>query len=154
MPRSVELRIDTQVAKRTSAGVVVAGITLHVDEVTFPAERWTDFAEVVLHVLTEAALSLLRGVSVPIEVRFMEEPYVLELSSVSATRWRVALVEDRLIREIRSIHEFSANELVDDLVAGSERLLSLCRERNWWSTDSDRLQSAVRALHARPRLVP
>jgi hypothetical protein len=93
-------------------------------------------------------------VRVPIEVRFMEGPYVLELCRVSATRWRVALIEDRLSREIRSIHEFSANELVDDLVTGSERLLAPCRERSWWSTDSDRLQSAVRALHARPKLVP
>jgi len=84
----------------------------------------------------------------------MEGPYVLELTRVSTTTWRAALVEDRLNREIRSIHEFSGSELVEDLVTESERLLSLCRERNWWSTDSDRLQSAIRTLRARPRLLP
>ena len=94
-----------------------------------------------------------RSVDLRIDLQ-MEGPYVLELCRISATRWSVALIEDGLTREIRSIHECSANELVDDITTGSERLLALCRERSWWSTDSDRLQSAVRALNARPRLLP
>lgn len=108
-------------ARRTSAGVVVAGITLHADALAFPAKGWTDFAE--------------------------------ELSRVSAATWRAALVEDRLTRDTRSIHELSASELVEDLVSESERLLSLCSERTWWSADSARLQAAVRTLRARPRLL-
>ena len=107
-------------ARRTSAGVVVAGITLHADALAFPAKGWTDFAEVVLLVLTEAALALLRGNPGPLEVRFMEGPYLVELSRVSAATWRAALVEDRLTRDTRSIHELSASELVEDLVSESE----------------------------------
>jgi hypothetical protein len=131
---------------QSAAGLVYGGLYLQVDEQQFPDSRWTDFVVVVLAWWCKALTEVLSGVREPIEVRFMEGPYLAMIGPKSAASIHLQLVDAGLRRRIRYEAEVQIDQLVDSALSAAGEALSECRRRNWWSKDSDELEFAIAAL--------
>ena len=59
--------------------------------------------------------------------------------------------ERQLPRVVRTIM-FDPVEFATSLLRSSERMLSICRERNWWSNDADLLEASAMTLMANATL--
>jgi hypothetical protein len=70
----------------TSTGAAAVWVVL--DGVAFPEAGWTDFPMVILPWWTDAAIKLLRGAAGPVEMRFMDGPYWVELCANGADNVR------------------------------------------------------------------
>jgi hypothetical protein len=130
---------------RTATGLVYAELYLQVGELQFPDSRWTDFVVVVLSWWCEALHRLLAGVREPIDVRFMEGPYLVEIGPLDQGRVHLVLVEDRK-REICCEAEVDARVLVRSVVSATDKTLKECRTRDCWSDDTGKLLAASIAL--------
>src|SRR5689334_14488413 len=86
---------------RSAAGLVYGGLCVQVGELQFPDSRWTDLVVVVLAWWCRALSRLLSGEREPVEVRFMEGPYLAEIGPIRARSIRLRLIEAGLHRRIR-----------------------------------------------------
>src|SRR5262245_40886536 len=133
---SLQVEVEEDQAGRSGAGAVFAGVLLRVNVGAFPAERWTDFAIVILASLADLSVRLLRGDATGGVVRFMEGPYVVEVAATSSDGWRVALIEDRAQRIVRHDGLFEREPFLQSLLAAGDRMLAVCQEQGWRSSDS------------------
>ena len=117
----------------------------------FPAEGWIDFAVLMLSHWASAALQLLQEEAAPVEVRFMEGPFLVGVEPLSDTRWRAWFIEAGLRPCTRFEVEVPIDDFVESLVSSSARILDACRERGWWSSDTDELERVTEALRRRCR---
>lgn len=145
------IRIGDGEFGRSAAGLVYGGISLVVGETTFPDLRWTDFVVVVLTWWCRALQRILRGDPEPIEVRFMEGPYLVELQLTRPGFVQIALVEAGLRRRVNTQVEVEIAPLVESLLGASDRTLLECRNRSWWSPDADELLKEVVELKLEAR---
>ncbi len=136
---------------KSAAGLVYAGLCLQVDDFQFPDPQWTDFVVVVLAWWCGALSRLLGGERGPIEVRFMEGPFLVELGPVDQELVHLVLVEAGLKRRICLDAEVDARPLIRSVLSATEKTLAECRSRNWWSDDADKLSAASNALRQRFR---
>ncbi len=148
--KSARLELDTTSVERSGAGLVIAGIRLHVDGVSFPSHIWTDFAVVVLLWWADAAMSALNGDLGTHEIRFLEGPFLVRLTPRTGGAWHLALVDNFLVPQIRFEGTVRPAPLLRSLVAASDVILALCRDRGWESRDSARLELTISRL--RPRV--
>jgi hypothetical protein len=143
------VQIDVESLTRSASGTVHGKLLLQIEEVSFPHPEWTDFVVVVLGWWCDAACRLYGGAREPIEVRFMEGPYLAELRSAPAQRWQVNLIEDGLLgRRVHHRSDVDAAPLMQSLLVASEEILEACKTRGWWSADADNLVSASRGLRS------
>jgi hypothetical protein len=140
------IEVSEESLGRSAAGLVYGKLLLHVDGISFPHTEWTDFVVVVLAWWCRAALRLLQGEHGPIEVRFMEGPFLTELRSTPTQRWHVSLVEAGLKRHVRHSANVEAESLVRSLLVASEKILEACQVRDWWTPDANDLASTVEDL--------
>jgi hypothetical protein len=145
----VLLEVDTARVGRSRAGLVYAGLAVRAGDVVFPAEGWVDNAVVVLSWWTDAALQLLDEATSAVEVRFMEGPFLVGLETSSASVWHASFVEAGLHRRTLFEVNMSVDSFLDSLISSSMRILTICREHAWWTTDADILEHATRALRER-----
>lgn len=131
---------------RSAAGLVYAELCLHLGEVQFPEPRWTDFVVVVLTWWCEALRRLLAGEREPIEVRFMEGPYLVEIGPTDHGLVHLVLVEARLKRIIRCEADVDARAFIRSVLSATDRTIAECRTRGWWSDDADKLVDARDAM--------
>jgi hypothetical protein len=131
---------------RSAAGLVYGGLYLQIDQFQFPNPRWTDFVVVVLAWWCRALSRLLAGESAPVEVRFMEGPYLAEIASENMERVHLKLVDAGLNRRVRLEVQVSADVLIDSVLAAATRALAECKVRGWWSHDASELADAIKAL--------
>lgn len=137
----------------TEAGLVFGGVWLRVDGVAFPAEGWTDFVVVVLGWWADAAAELLTGNAVPIEVDFMDGPYRARLRLADGG-WNLDLLErGRTLLVLRTVL-VDGRLLATSVIRASERVLEACLKYGWVSTDTSRLDVALRRLKASLPVAP
>jgi len=136
------IEVDVETLARSGAGLVYGKLVLRIDGVEFPHPAWTDFAVVVLGWWCDAAVQLFQGDPGPIDVRFMEGPFLVELQSAPRHCWHLVLIEDDVSRRIRYSADVDAASLGRSLLFASERILEVCQIRGWWSPDADHLMSA------------
>jgi hypothetical protein len=127
---------------RSAAGLVYAELSLQVGELQLPDSRWTDFVVVVLTWWREALHRLLAGEREPIEVRFMEGPYLVDIGPIDQDRVHLVLVEAQLKRKICREAEVDARALIRSVLSAADKTLAECRMRGWWSDDADKLVAA------------
>jgi hypothetical protein len=140
------LVLRTNVLGRSKIGRVYAGLSLKLNELSFPHPDWSDFVVVILSWWCQAAMRLLQGSSSSAEVRFMEGPFRAELHTTSSAAWHISLVEAGLSRKVHCSTEIEADSLIRSILETSQQVLRICKEQNWWSSDADDLESATATL--------
>jgi hypothetical protein len=128
---------------QAGSGLVWAEITLQVDGEYFPDPEWTDFIVVVLGWWCGALVEILRGAQGPIDVHFMEGPYLAELRQLSGQSLRLTLVEDAVTRRVVREDDVDLAPLVQSVLSAADQILTECEQREWWSADETNL-AAVR----------
>lgn len=152
MTELARLELDTTTAGRSLNGLVHAGLVLRVNGMAFPTERWTDFVLVVLTSWAEAAIKLVRDSASPVDVHFMEGPFVVRLDVASPTHWRLKILEDGLITHVRHDAEIEAGPLVESILSSSASILAYCEDHGWESRDRESLKLiTLDLLHLRGR---
>jgi hypothetical protein len=131
---------------RSEAGLVYGGLHLKVDEQRFPDSRWTDFVVVLLAWWCRALARVIEGAREPVEVRFMEGPYVVMIGPMHGHSVRLKLVDAGLKRRVRYEADVLIDPLVESLLAAAGKLVVECRTRDWWSKDADELVDAMAVL--------
>ena len=127
---------------RSKSGVVHGPIYLLVDDLSFPDSRWTDFVVVILGWWCRALSRIVDGDGGPIEVRFMEGPYLVELGPLDSGLLHLALVEAGTKRRYLRQAEVEIVPLIRSILSAADQLLAQCKARGWWSTDEDNLETA------------
>lgn len=145
--QEARVELGTSDLTLTDSGLAFGEIWLRVDGVAFPAEGWTDFVVVVLGWWADAASELLTGNAGAIEVDFMDGPYRARLR-LAEEGWNLDLVERgrSLLVLRRALVE--GQLLSRSIIEASERVLEVCLKNGWLSTDTARLEAAVRRLRA------
>jgi hypothetical protein len=105
----------------------------------FPDRRWNDAVVVTLLAWAEAVLRILTRRSTGAEVRFMDGPYLVALSTDRAETWRVELFETGRHKIARGSHLVDRRLVRSAVVVAAARTLAKCSEHYWWSPDIDRL---------------
>lgn len=141
---SLYVVVDPERAGRTSH-LVFTGVTLRTGAEAFPTESWTDFTVVVLSWWIPA-VSRVYANGRREQLSFMEGPYWAEIWRDAAGSWSADLVENRRHRRVLRTITFDAEEFANSLVQAADVTLRLCRERGWWSSDADLLESSARSF--------
>lgn len=142
--------VDISVAGRSSSGLVHAGVYIQIDESSFPNKTWSDFAVVINSWWCEAALRLLAGKTEYAEFRFMEGPYLAEVSPVTGPTWQIKCVEVQASGRVTHYQDsIDSGPFVQSLLDSAEAILDLCRQRNWWNDDAETLKSNASLLQER-----
>lgn len=131
---------------RSAAGLVCGGLYVQAGEFQFPDLRWTDFVVVVLGWWCRALSRVLTGDRTPVEVRFMEGPYLVEIGPKSAQSIHLKLIEAGLSRRVHLEADAPMHILADSVLAAAARALAECEARGWWSDDEDELADAMVVL--------
>lgn len=127
---------------RSGAGLVYGELSLQIGEMRFPGVHWNDFVVVVLTWWCRALLRLLTGEQGPIEVQFMEGPYLAELGPLNSSSLHMVLIEAGLNRRVCREADVEFGPLIESALSASDRTLSECKNRKWLSNDSDELADA------------
>jgi len=128
--------------ERTAAGGIHGCVFLEVGDQRFPDEHWRDFVVVLLGWWCRALSRCLEGDPGPIDIHFMEGPYLVELGHASSGTLRLALVERGRVRRTVVEAVVESRALIDSALVACTRVLALCRENGWWSDDTDELGGA------------
>lgn len=126
---------------RSSTGLVYGGVFVQVGDLVFPSNDWTDFVVVVLSWWCRALSRILAGESMPIEIRFMEGPYSVEISS--ANRAILLMLKSGANASIQHQIEVTPGPLVDSVVLAAMQVSRKCREQGWCSDDLKELEGAM-----------
>jgi hypothetical protein len=127
---------------RSRVGIVHGPICLRVDGFSFPDLQWTDFVVVILTWWCRALFRILEGDRGPVEVRFMEGPFLVELGPQGKDTLRLTLVEAGLKRRIVRNADVKTAPLIRSIISASDRTLIQCKKHQWWSNDEDCLAAA------------
>lgn len=138
--------MTSDVLSCTAAGAVYGNISVRVNGLSFPDAHWTDFVVIVLNWWCQAVLRLVRGEKGPVEVRYMEGPFLVEISAPASEVWHMALVNAGLTRRVLHRTDIEASSLVSSILEASDRTIATCRRQSWSSTDLDELVAAVGSL--------
>lgn len=126
------------------AGPTTGDITVTLGDIVFPQPRWNDFAVVILEAWASALLRLLRAASKAERIHFMEGPYAVDISRLDGGALRVRALErpnqERACVDVRSLG------LVESVLVSAEQTLKICRDRNFWSMDAERLEQELPSL--------
>lgn len=144
--KQATLHIGTDRFGQSTAGLVYGGLHIQLDEQRFPDLGWTDFVVVVLAWWCRALATVLEGEETPIEVRFMEGPYLAMIGPASGETLRLELVEAGKSRRVVCEGDVLSDPLVRSALASAESTIVECRKRNWWSKDADELVDAIATL--------
>ena len=144
-PARIELDLES-VSRSPVSGLVTAGIWIRADGQDFPANGWTDSAVVILATLEEGVLRLLRGDSASERVSFMEGPFVVGVDGTRVGPWSMALVQRKRSGDVETSATVEREPFVQSLIHASDRILRICRYREWETVDSIRLANATTAL--------
>ena len=147
---TVELDLDA--VGRASSGNVFSGIWLDVDGLAFPQRGWSDFSVVMLSWWLPSAEALLR-LNSPQSLRFMEGPYavVLETPPDRSGQWLVRCTEQGQRTRVALESAVDSMTLTSSLSSQSRRLLTVCRDKQWWNDDCDALERAINTLERAAR---
>lgn len=140
------LELDLTKARVSKSGLVSAGLHLRLSNLLLPHPEWTDFTVVVLKWWVAAALSLLRGEQQAVEVRFMEGPFLVTIEARSEQTWRLKFIEAGCRADVKTEATVEALPLIRSILSTSDAVLTLCRERRWWSSDAETLVSSLAQL--------
>lgn len=144
--KQATIHIGTDRFGQSAAGLVYGGLHIQLGERRFPDLGWTDFVVVVLSWWCRALARVLEGEGNPVEVRFMEGPYLVVIGPASGQAFHLELVEAGKSRRILCETDVLIDPLVKSVVASAELTIVECRNRDWWSNDADELVDALAAL--------
>ncbi|MBV6447994.1 hypothetical protein [Nitrosomonas sp.] len=140
------VKLDTTAPCCTEAGLILCGLSLHVNGLNFPSPEWVDFPIVVLGWWTEAVIPLLRGSAEPVQARFMEGPYVIEFRVRTAEIWHMDLVKRGLSRSILYSADIDVETFLNSLIDACDCAIDMCHRQGFWSSDADNLAKAAGSL--------
>ena len=143
------LELDLARAGVSKAGLVSAGFRLRLNNLLFPHAEWTDFTVVILDWWVVAALRLLKGEQQTIEVRFMEGPFLVGIEAQSERTWKLKLIDAGHRADVKVEAIVEALPLIRSILSAADAVLTLCRERRWWSSDAEALVSSLALLKSR-----
>jgi hypothetical protein len=135
---------------RYSSGNVHSILLIRVDDVEFPDAEWDDFAVVLLSWWCQAVVSLLRHEVVATHLSFMDGPYQAELERVFRGGWKILLVQRRQKPIVSYEARIEIASFVRSILDATDQALALCREREWWNEDADKLTEAADILRNTP----
>lgn len=136
--------VDTGTLRPGGVGPATGTVWLALGNAAFPITDWNDFIVVILEAWVSALLRLLAGVSSHEIVHFMDGPYAVEVVSISASAFRLRAIEGG--RHERICIDTNALPLIESLLAGSEEVLNVARDRDCWSAEAEKLNVALPAL--------
>jgi len=128
------------------AGLVYGGPHIQLDEQRFPNLGWTDLIVVVLAWWCRALARTLEGEREPIEVRFMEGPYLAMIGPANGDAMHLELVEAGLVRRVHGEADVLSELLITSVLIAAATAVAECKRRDWWSMDADELVDAMTAL--------
>lgn len=121
--KTLIVKLNTASIIHSSSGMTLAEICLHVGDNRFPNEGWVDLAVIILSSWNRALITLLKDGRQPVEIRFMEGPFVVEITRVSATIWRADFFESGLEKKLLYKHEVDAEAFVRSVLDACDQLL-------------------------------
>jgi hypothetical protein len=144
--KQATIHIGTDRLGKSAAGLVHGGLHIQLDEQRFPDLAWTDFVVVVLAWWCRALERILEGEGNPVEVRFMEGPYLATIGPLNGNSLRLGLVEAGLRPRVLREADVLTDPLVNSVVDAAALAVAECRKRDWWSKDADELVDSLAAL--------
>lgn len=149
MPAIELLLGDLSDAKPVTTGAVYGRCCLRVSqELYFPHRDWTDFVVVVLDWWAAAvARVLLRGSEI-VEVRFMEGPYAVEISTSADLRNINFACMQTAPPSVVAQGATPAGAFAETLLDSIDQVLAVCQENDLSARDADHLRATSDVLRS------
>lgn len=135
------LVIDASTMSFRASGPATGNVALMLGDVVFPAPCWNDFIVVIIEAWVSALARLLCKRSERERVYFMEGPYAVDLVALADGRLRLHAVE-RPNRE-RACADILPLEFVKSVLSSAETVLQACKNANYTSMDTERLEAGM-----------
>jgi hypothetical protein len=134
-PSEFRVRFVTSSLLRAASGSVTAFLYWQFDDFSFPGERWSDFAPVVLSWWIEA-LQDMHGSAL---LRFMDGPYFIQIRERRAKSALVECHEDRKEKGLVASYRVPMALIRNEIESAGQAAAVALQERNWHSKDIDHL---------------
>ena len=148
---SIQVAPDTFI--RRASGSVVGHIWISIGDWAFPGVAWDDFPVVILGWWIEAWLLTSVEDYRAARCNFMDGPYWFEITTSEAEHAIVQCFRGSAAgSELLHKTDCRRSSVTGALLAASENILQVCKERKWTSTDLDnlfRLHSNLRSSMTR-----
>jgi hypothetical protein len=142
---SVRIVVEPSTVRAGGIGPTTGNIWIELGPLGFPVKHWNDFVVVILEAWVGAMTRLsLQAGGQGERVHFMDGPYSVEVVSLRPGTLGFRAIERS--GEEKGCEDTQAAPFIGSLISASERTLAVCRDRNCWSTDADKLVAGVVAL--------
>lgn len=111
----------------------------------FPSSRWDDFVVVVLGWWVEAILRVIQK-NDSVVVNFMDGPYSVEIYRDAFNTLFFNALNSSNFNGGPYVGSADLNSFAADLIFQSQKILTACRQQNWWSNDAEMLNINLELL--------
>lgn len=134
---SINLIFEEDTLTRSKAGSITARISIQIGDFLFPGEGWSDFIVVILGWWLQATCQIRAKSDKCAYLQFMDGPYRIFIKTIDENHSSLICLEERHteIDKYRSI--VKTNDLRNELVRISRKVVSLCDKKGWDSDDID-----------------
>ena len=142
----MELKISLESLEQLAQGRIYGGLHLQLGDAKFPSDDWTDFVAVVLSFWCDGLAKTFAEPDQPVDVRFMEGPFVVRLGPITNAKILVSLIDSGSSSTVLDSEDFSLEPLMRNALTVTRAVIDECRARAFSSTDIEQLATSREQL--------
>lgn len=136
--------LNSNSVKQSNNGTITGIIYYDFGDYQFPEIGWNDFVAVILGWWLESVLRLAKGLTKNEDLKFMDGPLQLRLTSKDNTFCTVECIDSKRSSVVEYSDEVSIDELLSSIRHAVSLLLDICKDNKWHSDDIDILHKLIK----------
>lgn len=139
-PATFSIKVLPETFKRSGRTSVVGIISLKIGSAAFPDDMWYDFPVSIVSWWLREALKICSGIDKQGACLFMDGPFQYDIEAQDDGRWKINFIR-RGTDDATVLLEgtFNPCAVMDALLSAADIVIKTCREKEWNSSDLERL---------------
>ena len=136
------IRCDLSTLRKSDTGSITASICVELDGYLFPNKAWSDFGVVILAWWLRSLNRLARGDRLA-ELRFMDGPFLLQLTAVDRNKCSIECMQESLTTTVLGTGEGRILDLLAETERVAAEVLEASVEKRWHTPDLELLREEI-----------